>query len=636
MRRRVLLAIAVTAIAAPVAGTASARSGPLRVVQANAPFPSRSLILSLPTGQILRPGQVTVLENGDNVHGLTVLPAEGAGKTRFGTVLLIDASISMRGKPERAAFAAARAFAAQRKPQQQLAIVTYNVSPTVVQPFTTDSVKIAKALSSQPPFVFGTHIYDAVTQSVDLLRRAKISAGTIVLLSDGQEHVAPGETGTHETEKTAAAAARAAHVRVFTVGLRSRLSRLEALNELARDTGARYAETTSLDELKSIYNDLGAQLASEYLVMYRSLVPLGSPVRVSVSVAGFDSPGKTDYVAPALPKQAGGAFHRSFGYRLWRSPGSMLLVALLVGGLVAAAAIVLVRPPNRTLRRRLSEFVSLAKPEPQPDAKPKNLQSPTLFRQAEKPLEGSRRWTKFKEGLEIAEVQMPAVQIVLWTVVSTVIAMWLIAAVTGVGIFALFGLAIPWSVRSVLKRKLLKRREAFADQLPDNLQVIASGLRAGHSLVGALALVIEESDEPSRSEFRRVIADEQLGVPLENAIEEVVERMDNRDLEQVALVAALQRRTGGSAAEVIDRVTDTIRERAELRRLVKGLTAQGRLSRWIVSLLPPALMGVISLINPHYLDPLFRTGGGRFLLLIGTVMVISGSLVIKKIVEIKV
>jgi len=213
--------------------------------------------------------------------------------------------------------------------------------------------------------------------------------------------------------------------------------------------------------------------------------------------------------------------------------------------------------------------------------------------------------------------------------------MWLIAAVT-VGIFAVFAFAIPWGVRSLLKRKLRKKRDAFSEQLPDNLQVLASGLRAGHSLVGALSLVVEESDEPSRSEFRRVIADEQLGVPLEEALDVVVHRMDNHDLEQVALVAALQRKTGGSAAEVLDRVTDTIRERFELRRLVKGLTAQGRLSRWIVSLLPLALLGVISLINPSYLDPLFRTSGGRVLLLLGTLMVVTGSLVIKKIVEIKI
>jgi Flp pilus assembly protein TadB/Mg-chelatase subunit ChlD len=629
--KRVLLALAATAIAASVAGSASARGGSLRVVQAKAPFPNRSLILSLPDGKVLRPGQVTVLENGDSVHGLSVLPAEGAGGNRFGTVLVLDASNSMRGAPIRAAMGAARAFAARRNPGQPLAVVTFNDAPNVVLGFTTNDAAIQAALANLPKLGEGTHIYDAVVRATALLRARHISPGSIVLLSDGKD------TGSRASLEAAVREVGANRVRVFSVGLRSAAYDASSLETLADKTQGSYTEATSAESLAGIYDALGLRLATEYLVTYRSRARLGSVVHVSVSVAGIHSAGKTGYLAPALPKERGGTYHHSFGYRLWKSSASMLLAALLVGGLVALAAMLLVRPPNRTLRRRMSEFVSLANPELQAaDPKPKPQQSTTLFRHAEKPLEGSRRWAQFKRNLEISEVQMPAVQIVLWTVVATVIAMWLIATVTGVGIFAFFALAIPWSVRSVLKRKLLKRREAFADQLPDNLQVIASGLRAGHSLVGALALVVEESDEPSQSEFRRVIADEQLGVPLEDAIEVVVERMDNNDLKQVALVAALQRRTGGSAAEVIDRVTETIRERAELRRLVKGLTAQGRLSRWIVSLLPPALMGVISVINPHYLDPLFRTGGGRMLLLIGTVMVVSGSLVIKKIVEIKV
>jgi tight adherence protein B len=311
----------------------------------------------------------------------------------------------------------------------------------------------------------------------------------------------------------------------------------------------------------------------------------------------------------------------------------MLLVALLVSALVAAAAMLILRPQNHTLTRRMSEFVTLSRPEKAERSAQTRPES--LLRHAEKPLENVGAWQRFKEELEISEVRMPAVQIVLWTVVGMVLAAWLIAVVTE-PIFAVFALWIPWAVRSALKRKLRKKREAFAEQLPDNLQVLSSALRSGHSLVGALSVVVEESPEPSRSEFRRVIADEQLGVPLEDALGVVVQRMDNNDLEQVALVAALQRKTGSSAAEVLDRVIETVRERFELRRLVNTLTAQGRLSRWIVSLLPPALMLVISLINPHYLDPLFRTPGGRLLLVVGAFLVIMGSLVIKRIVEIKV
>jgi tight adherence protein B len=133
-----------------------------------------------------------------------------------------------------------------------------------------------------------------------------------------------------------------------------------------------------------------------------------------------------------------------------------------------------------------------------------------------------------------------------------------------------------------------------------------------------------------------VVSDEQLGVPLDVAITSIAVRMQNRDLDQVALVAGLQRETGGNSAEVLDRVAETVRERAALRRLVRTLTAQGRMARWIVSAIPVLLVIIISLLNPEYMKPLFNKTAGQILLVLASLMVISGSLVIKKIVNIKV
>jgi tight adherence protein B len=101
-------------------------------------------------------------------------------------------------------------------------------------------------------------------------------------------------------------------------------------------------------------------------------------------------------------------------------------------------------------------------------------------------------------------------------------------------------------------------------------------------------------------------------------------------------VAALQRETGGNSAEVLDRVADTVRERAALRRLVRTLTAQGRMARWIVSALPVMLLVIITLLNPEYMSPLFHKTAGQIILAMAAIMVVSGSLVIRKIVDIKV
>src|SRR5205085_8006376 len=127
----------------------------------------------------------------------------------------------------------------------------------------------------------------------------------------------------------------------------------------------------------------------------------------------------------------------------------------------------------------------------------------------------------------------------------------------------------PLVARALVKRKLSAHREQFTEQLPDNLNVLASALRAGHSFSGALSVMLEETDEPARSEFRRAVADEQLGVPVEDTLVTIARRMESGDLEQVALVASLQRQTGGNTAEVLDTVVDTIRERFELRRMVQ-------------------------------------------------------------------
>ena len=161
-------------------------------------------------------------------------------------------------------------------------------------------------------------------------------------------------------------------------------------------------------------------------------------------------------------------------------------------------------------------------------------------------------------------------------------------------------------------------------------------LEAGIALVGALSVVSETADEPTKSEFARVVSDEQLGVPLDDALTTCVQRMSNRDLDQVAVVALLQRDAGGNAAEVIDQVAENVRTRQELRRLARTLTAQGRMARWILTALPIGVFVMLLLINKEYLSPLWDTTYGILALILSAIMVTIGSFIIKRIVDIKV
>ncbi len=190
------------------------------------------------------------------------------------------------------------------------------------------------------------------------------------------------------------------------------------------------------------------------------------------------------------------------------------------------------------------------------------------------------------------------------------------------------------AVRAYVEWKVRTLRREFGEQLPETLDVVSSALRSGHSLVGALGVAVDGAPEPSRSELGRALADERLGVPLDQALRRTAHRMDNPDLTQVSLVAQLQREAGTNSAEVLDQVATNVRHQIELRQLIRSLTAQGRLSRWIVSLLPVGLFFAMFTINKNYLSPLWETAGGTVAMITAGIMIVIGSYAIKRIVEI--
>jgi tight adherence protein B len=631
MRARSITLTAVAAVAAALASGATAASGSPRLTEAQAAYPDRAYILSLPVRRQLNAKQVRVFENGQPVSDLSVVAAQAAAVRQFGVVLVIDASHSMRGEAIAGAMQAARAFAAKRSAQEQIAVVTFNTASNVALQFTTDETQIGQALATTPRLGSGTHIYDAVDTAATLLADAKISVGSIVVLSDG------ADTGSRLSEAAVSRKARGARVRVFTVGLQSRFFKPKALRHLSQDTGAQYSEASSAVQLQGIYRALGSKLAREYLIRYRSTADPGRRIVVSVRVAGFPGIVTSGYLTPraTVHGKKVGPYHESFLHKFFTSPLMMVFIALLSACLVALAVVAVASGWKRgTLRKRMAEFVSL--PTPEKD-RPSGVLTDRVEGGTERLLEGTKWWGRFTGMLELAGISSSPERVLLFTFIGTFMTIWLLSVVIHSFLLAfVLGLMVPFVVRSWIKRKVDKMRRQFGEQLPDNLQVLASALRAGHSFIGALSVVVEDAPEPSRTEFRRVVADEQLGVPLDQALQVVVERMESRELEQVAVVAALQRESGGNTAEVLDAVTDTIRERFELRRTVQTLTAQGRMSRWIVSGLPAFLLVVLTIINPTYMHVLYATTTGRILLVFATVMVISGSLVIKRIINIKI
>jgi tight adherence protein B len=184
--------------------------------------------------------------------------------------------------------------------------------------------------------------------------------------------------------------------------------------------------------------------------------------------------------------------------------------------------------------------------------------------------------------------------------------------------------------------KAKRRLKRFAAQLPEALELVARALRAGHSLASGFRLVASEMSQPIGGEFNRVFEEQNLGIPFEEALESMTERVPNLDLKFFATAVVLQRQTGGDLAEILDKIGSLIRERFKIWGQVQALTGEGRLSGIVLLALPPLLFVTVYRMNPDYLMLLFTDPLGKKMLIGGILMQLFGALVIRKIVNIRV
>jgi tight adherence protein B len=195
-------------------------------------------------------------------------------------------------------------------------------------------------------------------------------------------------------------------------------------------------------------------------------------------------------------------------------------------------------------------------------------------------------------------------------------------------------LVAPVVARLVVSLKTSRRRAAFADQLDDTLQLVASGLRAGHSMVRALDAVAQEAETPTAEEFARVVNENRLGRDVSDALTDVASRMQSDDLAWVAQAVAVHREVGGNLGEVLDHAGETIRERGRIRRQVRALSAEGRISANILMALPVFVAIVLAVIAPQYIAVLVTTPTGWGLLAVSIVLFIIGSVWMRRLVRI--
>jgi tight adherence protein B len=198
---------------------------------------------------------------------------------------------------------------------------------------------------------------------------------------------------------------------------------------------------------------------------------------------------------------------------------------------------------------------------------------------------------------------------------------------------AVVGFTLPFLFLNI---KTAKRRKTFNSQLGDALILIANSLRTGYSFMQAANMVAQEMRPPISTEFARTVKEMNLGITMENALENLAKRIDLEDLDLVLTAVLIQRQVGGNLSEVLDNISKTIRERVRIRSEIRTMTAQGRISGLIVSLLPVALGLIIYAMNPEYIKVLFVQPVGRLMLGVALAGQVIGILVIRRIVDIEI
>lgn len=203
-----------------------------------------------------------------------------------------------------------------------------------------------------------------------------------------------------------------------------------------------------------------------------------------------------------------------------------------------------------------------------------------------------------------------------------------------VGVMAALGIAMAEWIYVLIR---IDRREAsFTNQLGDCLMMVANAMRAGFSFLQAMDLISKEMEPPISDEFKHVMRDINLGASVERALEDMDQRVGSPDFSLVVTAVLIQQQVGGDLAHILDTISSTIQDRIRMRREVRTLTAQGRMSGWVLAALPIATGLLLSVISPGYMEPLFTSQWGKIAIAVAAVMEIIGFLVIQRIVNIDV
>ena len=633
MRRLGAGALLAAAVVGLAPGTASAAGG--RIVRIEPAGSAVRVVFSAGSGAELDPGSVRVTVDGVPVAA-TAERVSGTAVTRT-AALVIDTSGSMAGEGIAGARAAALAFVDAVPADVRVGLVTFADTAAVRVPATTDRAAVRRAIRALRP-AGETSLYDGVLLGVRATGRAGVRS--VLVLSDG------ADTRSRATLGRVLTATRRAGVTVDTVAFQTPDATGAVLAQVAESARGRAVSAARVADVGAAFRESARALSNQLTVV--ATLPAGTKGAVTVAVsarAGDETvtdEALTTVDAPAAPPPSaapaavGGA--GPFGSRgvLYGALGAVfaglaLVLAVASGGLSG---------DRGRVRRRLSAY-TLGGRAAEP-AEPTALGDSQVARSAVELADRVVRTRGFESGLALRLeragcVLKPAEWVLVHGLAGFGTAFVLLLLTGGRALPAVLGLVIGFAAPPVyLSVRAGRRTNAFLAQLPDTLQLLAGSLSAGYSLPQAVDAVVREGGQPIAGEFARAIVESRLGVPVEDALDGVAARMGSRDFAWVVMAIRIQREVGGNLAEILTTVAGTMRERERVRRQVRVLSAEGRLSAWILGGLPPVFGIYLTMVRPEYVKPLFTDPLGLVMVGVSGALFAVGVLWLRKVVRVEV
>lgn len=576
---------------------------------------------------------------------LVIEPLDAAS-VPVAVVLVIDNSGSMEGAPIEAARGAARSFVQQKRDEDFIALVTFNDQVAVLSEFTNSQTLLLAQIDTIQA-TGGTAMFDGIVAASELFATASDDIRkNMIVMSDGLD-----EDST-STIDDAIAAVSAADIRTFGVALESDAFAPADLERIATEGNGLFLATSDPAQLGALYGQIQREINRALVVRFNTGVANTAEVEFGltygdlattqiVGVPGFVTT-TTVVAGPTTLQPLAEGTTVTWTSQLPVSPSTLRwLVALGIGSTVLLFLVILFggSPDGAQFSRRLASYGRKGG-ELEEEKRPLMQRIPLLgqfTRAAEAQVEKRGLLGAVNSALEQGDIPLTAGEAVAAGVGLAAVGGAVAGLVTFNPIFgaAVFGFLV-FMVFAVIKFIGGREKKRFEKQLPDTLTLISTSLRAGYSLLQAVEAVAQEAPNPTAREFGRAIAEARLGRQVTEALAGITSRTQSQDFEWAVMAIEIQREVGGNLAEVLQTVADTMLARNRLRGEISALTAEGRISAWVLGSLPFAMTAFLYASNREYIMTLTESIYGIIAMIAGALSLLAGILWLRKLVDIEV